>query len=309
MGLRPARNITTSEMDELLDLLKMPPLKMRVANVHLEEFTSIDDTTLGGVSYLDSGYQLKIPLSTLQGFVIFNSELVNQIPNLNSETSYVFVDEPRYLFAYLFSRFQPPKSVAQLKQYSRATHKFIHPSVDIAPSARIQSNVHIGMNSVIGEGVCIHDSTVIGKNVKIKDTSVIGGSGFGYAVRRGYKPLRIPHMGGVIIGDGVDIGSCSTIDRGTFGNTVLSNDVKIDNGVHIAHNSKIGERTIITAHAEISGGVNVGQDCWIAPNASIREKVIIGDNVLIGIGSVVIRNVESNLVVAGVPARQIRNKD
>jgi UDP-3-O-[3-hydroxymyristoyl] glucosamine N-acyltransferase len=138
---------------------------------------------------------------------------------------------------------------------------------------------------------------------------VIGNKGFGYATRLGYPPISIPHLGGVRIGNFVEIGSSVTIDRGTFKDTIIGNFSKIDNGVHIAHNVEIGERSLVTAHVEISGSTKIGSDTWIAPNVSIVQKVNIGNNCLIGIGSVVTNNIPDNTVAYGNPARIIRTRE
>jgi UDP-3-O-[3-hydroxymyristoyl] glucosamine N-acyltransferase len=305
----PSKIITSRVFQDLLTEVDMPPIKMKILKMSMTNFTSIENTTIDGISYLRDKSHLNFPLDTLKGLVIFGPEFISEISNLDSGTSYVIVEEPKYLFAFLYQKFQGVRVAYNLEQYSKSIHKFIHSSARVASSARIHRDVVIGKDSVISDGVSIYDSTVIGENVHVKDNSVIGGSGFGYAVRVSYPPLKIPHLGGVIIGNNVDIGSCNTIDRGTFVSTVISEDTKMDNGVHIGHNTRIGERTIVTAHAEISGSVEIGEDCWIAPNVSIMEKVKIGNNVLVGLGSVVIKNIESNIVVAGVPARPIRKRD
>jgi UDP-3-O-[3-hydroxymyristoyl] glucosamine N-acyltransferase LpxD len=301
--------ITSEVIEELLVEADVLPIKMKMLQISITNFTSIENTTAGGISYLRDKSHLDFPIHTLKGLVIFGSEFISEISNLDSGTSYIIVEEPKYLFAFLYQKFQGIRVASNLEQYSKSTHKYIHSSTRVSSSARIHRDVVIGKNSVISDGVSIYDSTVIGDNVHVKDNSVIGGSGFGYAVRAGYPPLKIPHLGGVIIGDNVDIGSCSTIDRGTFASTIISEATKIDNGVHIAHNVRIGKRTIVIAHAEISGSVEIGEDCWIAPNVSIREKVKIGNNVLVGLGSVVIKDIGSDKVVAGVPARPIRKRD
>ena len=95
---------------------------------------------------------------------------------------------------------------------------------------------------------------------------------------------------------------------GALGNTSINDGVKTDNLVHIAHNCKIGKNSILTACSELSGGVQLGENVWLGPNSTIMEKILVGDNALIGIGSLVRKNVKPNTIVAGSPAKFIRNK-
>ncbi len=296
-------------LKELSKEISMPIIQMKLTAHSFEEFRSVNDTKQGSISYLNTELNSHDTYSKLQGLIVCNSNFLMKIHLLNDQASFVIVEDPKYFFALLYEKLSVVDHGDELMNYTASNHQSIDPSAIVARSARIHKSVVIGKNCVISDGVTIHKSTVIGDNVRIKDNSVVGGVGFGYAVRKGFPPLRIPHVGGVVIGDNVHIGSCNTIDRGTFGNTLIARDVKIDNGVQVAHNVTIGERTIITAHVEISGSVTVGIDCWIAPNVSIREKISIGDNVLIGIGSVVVKNIDSNLVVAGIPAKPIRNQN
>ena len=178
--------------------------------------------------------------------------------------------------------------------------------------AMIGSNCYIGLNVEIGEGVEIHHNVVIvgkvtiGNYCRIKSGTVIGEDGFGYATDEDGLPVRITHTGGVVIGDHVEIGALNTICSGTVDHTVICDHVKTDDHVHIAHNCKIGRGTLITACAEISGSVTIGERCWLGPNCSIMNKITIGDGALIGLGAVVLKDVESGAVMAGNPARQLR---
>lgn len=301
--------ISPTLLKDLSKEISMPIIDMKLVGSSFHEFRSITDTTQESISYLIGDLDSSESYSSLQGLIICHPTFQIYAQLLNVRTSFVVVEDPKYFFALLYEKISSADHGNKLLEYNIGIHKSIDPSAIIADSARIHETVVVGKNCIISDGVTIYKSTIIGDNVLIKDNSVVGGSGFGYAVRKGFPPLRIPHIGGVVIHDNVHIGSCNTIDRGTFGNTFLARDVKIDNGVQVAHNVKIGERTIVTAHVEISGSVTVGSDCWIAPNVSIREKIMIGDNVLIGIGSVVVKNIESGLVVAGSPARAIRNRN
>ena len=146
-----------------------------------------------------------------------------------------------------------------------------------------------------------------GKNVRIGSHCSIGGEGFGNV--RDPKDgdwIRFPNYGNVVLGDNVLLGDNNTITRGTLGDTIIGQGVKTDCGVHIAHNSVIGDNCMFAAHAMISGGVIMGENCWIGPSSSIIHKAVIGNNVFIGIGSNVTKNIPDGVVVAGNPARIIK---
>lgn len=278
-------------------------LSSRLIKQNYESFQSYKQTTDDSICFIQDGNSLSIDKSKLKGLVIVGQSQQGQINDLPDTVSYIVVSDPKYFFASLFYSLSSNNSESILPRYSPASHPLVHPSTIVSEGAKIGVNVSIGRNCFISDGVNIHDSVRIGNSVFIKQNSVIGGIGFGYALKTGMPPLRMPHFGGVLIGNNVDIGSSANIDRGTFGDTNISDDVKIDNAVHIAHNVFIGERSLIIANAEISGTVHIGSDVWIAPNVSIREKVVIGDRAFVGIGSVVTKNVDSDTTVFGAPAK------
>lgn len=185
----------------------------------------------------------------------------------------------------------------------------------IAENAVLGKNVSVGHFSVVEDGVEIGDGSVIdahvvlkagvriGRNSRIGSHTSIGGSGFGFEVDDKGAPVRIGHIGGVEIGDSVEIGHQVSIAQGTIEPTRISDHVKIDDCVFIAHNVEIGEGSYIIAGAEISGSVVIGRRVWISPEVTVINKVRIGDDALVGIGAVVVKDVEENTVVAGVPAK------
>ena len=186
----------------------------------------------------------------------------------------------------------------------------------VSPFAQLGKGVGIGHFAVIGdramigEGTEIREHVVIGEGVKIgrncliKANTVIGGEGFGFEFDEAGVPVRMPHLGGVIIGDNVEIGSLNAIARGTLDDTVIGDNVKTDDHVFIAHNVEVGDNTLIIAGAEVSGGVKIGKNVWIAPQATIRNQVEIGDGAVVGMGAVVTKSVRAGAVVMGNPARE-----
>jgi UDP-3-O-[3-hydroxymyristoyl] glucosamine N-acyltransferase len=304
--MREPFRISIAFLQGISSEIDLPILEFGIEIFELKSFSSSEMTDENSLSFLTYSHANPRIMKQLKGLVVVDPDTLDENRLHFKSLNYVCVENPKYFFAQMYKSLVGPENSIELKSYSVADHENVDRTAKIAQTARIHPNVVIGRDSIIFDGVIIHDKTVIGNNVVIKDNSVIGGKGFGYAVRRGFAPIQMPHLGGVNIEDNVHIGSCTTIDRGSFGDTLIQKNSKIDNGVHIAHNVIIRENVIITAHAEISGSVVVGENSWIGPNVSIREKLTIGRDSLVGIGSVVIKNVDNNVVSAGVPARQIR---
>lgn len=190
----------------------------------------------------------------------------------------------------------------------------IHPTAVIDSDAVIGQNVHIGPHCTIGKAhigdntfvspsVTIYDNVQIGSNCFIKEGAVIGGAGFGFEIDEEGNRFRFPQIGGVVIGDYVEIGANTCIDRGALSDTVIDDHAKIDNLCHIAHNVHIGKNDMIIACSEISGSCVLGDNVWTGPNTSVRDGRCIDNNTMIGIGAVVVKNVPANEVWAGNPAK------
>ena len=175
----------------------------------------------------------------------------------------------------------------------------------IASNSIIESNVCIGENCIIGSFVMIRNS-LISKNVYIQDGSKIGVKGFGFIPNKN-KNIRTPHIGKVILEEGVEIGSNSTIDRGSLADTVIGKNTFIDNQVHIAHNVQIGENCMIAGQVGFAGSCTLGDNVIIGGQAGISGHLKIGNNVKIGGGSGVINDIYDNQQVMGYPAVPLKN--
>lgn len=184
----------------------------------------------------------------------------------------------------------------------------IHPSVTMGSGVSIGRGVVIGEGTVLGHNIRIADGVRIGRDCRIKSCTVIGEDGFGFERDHDGTPLRMIHLGGVVIGDRVEVGSLNTVCQGTLEPTVVEDDVKTDDHVHIAHNCRIKRATLITGGVVLAGGVTVGEEVWIAGNSIVLNGLEIGDRAFIGLGAVVIRDVPPNTTVVGNPGRPLEKR-
>lgn len=183
---------------------------------------------------------------------------------------------------------------------------YIDPTAYIGYNCSITGNVRIGPNTIIENNVSISNCAIIGKECIIHSGVVIGSDGFGFAFGEDGLPIKVEHFGKVVIGDGVEIGANTCIDRGTIDNTIIHDEVKIDNLVHIAHNVELLKGAVVVAGAIICGSARLGEDSYVAPGGIVKNQLQIGNNAFVGLGAVVTKPVEEYSVVAGVPAKEIR---
>lgn len=222
----------------------------------------------------------------------------------------LLVDDPYAAYATIARTLHPDPQVSA----------GIHESATIHPGASIDASACIGAQAVIGEGVVIGPRVLVGAGVVIEpgvsigaDTriganSVIGGaaalgercrisagvvigeSGFGFASGSdGW--IGIPQLGSVRIGDDVEVGAQTSIDRGTINDTVIGNGVKLDNQIQVGHNVQIGEHTIVAACVGIAGSAVIGKRCMIAGKAAIKDHVTLADDVVIEAAGVVLKSI------------------
>ena len=159
----------------------------------------------------------------------------------------------------------------------------------------------IGKDSIIYPNTSIYDHVEIGSDCIIHAGAVIGSDGLGFA-KEDNTWVKIEHLGRVLIGNDVEIGSNSTIDRGSVGDTVIGNNVKIDNQVHIAHNVKIGSGTAIAGNSAIAGSTSIGKNCTLAGCSAIVDNIEIVSEVHITAMSLITKSIkESGFYSSGTP--------
>jgi len=278
------------------------------SNILINSVASLESAHKNSISFFNNPRYSDLLRTTKAAVVIINRESLS----FRSGVSIV-IDNPYLYFA----------KVSQLLNPSKSLKKEVHKSAIIHPSCKLGLDIYIGPNVVIDENVSIDDgvvihagsmieadsvigkasvihphvvikaNTVIGKNCTLYAGCVIGSDGFGYA-KDDNKWIAIPQTGRVILGDNVDIGSNSTIDRGTLDDTIISSGVKIDNLVQIGHNCMIGENTIIAGCVGIAGSAKIGKNCAIGGAAMILGHLSITDNVTISPGSMITRSIKTS---------------
>ncbi len=172
----------------------------------------------------------------------------------------------------------------------------------IYPHVYIGENVKIGKNCVLYSGVRIYSDCVLGDDVILHANVVIGSDGFGFAPNSDGTYNKIPQLGNVVIGDRVEIGAGTIVDRATLGTTRIGNGVKLDNLIQVAHNVEIGEHTVIAAQTGIAGSSKIGKHCVIGGQVGISGHLKIGDYVKIQAQSGITKNLKNGEVVQGSPA-------
>lgn len=236
-----------------------------------------------------------------------NIALIMPLDAPDPDVPFLKVKNPRFAFAQIVDRFLAPKLVPGVDPTAiiDETAK-IDPTVRVGPYCVIGPACTIGSRTVLMSHVTLTRNVQVGEDCVLWSQTVLGDDGFGVERSPGQLQRHLPHLGGVVLGDGIHIGTKSTVAAGTIEPTRIGDGTMLDNHVHVAHNVQIGKNCQLTACVELSGSITIGDDVTLGPNSSVIQKIEIGDNSIIGIGSVVTKPVPANVVVAGVPARVLR---
>lgn len=221
-------------------------------------------------------------------------------PNINSSIVQIQVDNPKLFFFQFLEKFWADKKNFEAK---------VGKKTKIYKNTFIGKNVVIGSNCEILPGVVINNNVIIGNNCIIKSNSVIGQNGFGAILNKENNLINLKHVGGVLIGDNVEIGALCTIVQGTIDNTVLGNSNKLDDHIHIAHNTIIGENNQFCAGTIIGGSVKIGNYNFFGLGAVIRDNIIIGNYNIIGQLASVHKNIQDKNVLFGPRNLEINKKN
>lgn len=273
-------------------------------SVRIYRFASLARAHLGEASFLaNPKYQTQLASTKASLLVVSNKSLARDAglgcPVIETEDPYLYFAKASH---FLLSR----------ARNQSVTQTFIHPTAVVDPSAQIGKRVRIGPNVVIGakasvgddcdlEAGCtigpqvqigaqctfyakvvVYEGCRIGSRVTIHSGAVIGADGFGFVPQPDRSWLKIPQVGSVRIGNDVEIGANTTIDRGTLDDTEIGDGVKLDNQIQVAHNVKIGDHTAIAACVGIAGSAVIGPYCQIGGAAGILGHITIAQGVVIG---------------------------
>ena len=279
--------------------------------------SELRNATEDAISHCSVGNQVRYLAHTRAGIVILTEEFFRRF-----DGNCIISDNPRVAFAKVVRllHVQPPVIPGIHESAIIGKNCDIHHSVAIGANAVIGDdvslarNVIIGAGSILGNRVSVDENTAIdtnvslyrnvkiGKNCLIYASVVIGASGFSYEWD-GDKWVGIPNIGRVVIGDFVDIGACTSIDRGSIGETRIGNGVKIDNNVQIGHNVQIGEHSIIAGNVGIAGSARIGKRCKFGGQVAVAQHVSVADDTVVLADTLVVKSLtETDTYSSGIPA-------
>lgn len=274
-----------------------------IKNVYIDNLVDVErvsETTLDWINPSKENKQMMAESS--KAFVLLVDSTVLPIEG----KTLIAVKNPKVALAEIGNHFFVEKNASG-----------IHTTAIIHPDAKIGQDCYIGPYCVIGKSelgdrsffdshVRIYDGVIVGHDCVVKAGAVLGGAGFGYERDEEGNLFRFPQIGQLILGDYVEVGSNTCIDRGALADTIIGDYTKINNLCHIAHNNKIGKNVTITGCVNISGSNIIEDNVWIAPNASVKSWVHIGESAIVGMSAVVVKDIPAHETWVGNPAHKIR---
>ena len=288
-------------------------------NAEVFKLAKIEEGLEGSLTFLANQKYINYIYSTKATITIVNNTFV---PEQEINTTLIKVDDAYKAFSKLLeyynqvklmkSGIEEPSIISENVTYGEGLYLgsfcYIGKNVKIGNNVKIYPNSFIGDNVTIGNdciffaGVRIYSETEIGNNCTIHSGTIIGSDGFGFAPLEDGTFKKIPQIGNVIIGNDVEIGANTTVDRATLGSTFIRNGVKLDNHIQVAHNVDIDENTVIAAQTGIAGSSKIGKNCMIGGQVGIAGHLIIGNGVKIQAQSGIGKSLTDNEVVQGSPA-------
>lgn len=283
-------------------------------DIRVERVATLADADGDALSFLANPAYRSQLAATRAGVVVLEPRFAESCP-----VPALIARDPYATYARMATELHPPTGL----------RPGVHPAAVVAADAHVPASCEIGPGAVLGEGVvldervCVGARTVLGPGVRIGADSVlmpgvtlypgvrigarctlhagvvVGSDGFGFAREAAGTYVKVPQIGGVVIGDDVEIGANTTIDRGAIEDTVIGNGVKLDNQIQVGHNVRIGDHTVIAAQTGISGSTTIGARCIVGGQAGFAGHIVIVDDVVIGGGAGVTGSIRSPGIYAG----------
>ena len=259
-------------------------------DLQIDNIATIEKAVKGSITFLANPKYKKLLDATNASAVIVKDGV-----NTNENTTLLMCDDPYLAFAKLSKLFNNEIDFSNGTFQDRS---FIHDSADLGRDVIIGPNVFIGENCVIGDQTVIYPNTTILKDVsighacRIHPNSVLGSDGFGFAPEKdGYQ--KIEQLGGLQIGQNVEIGAGCTIDRGAISDTFIGDGVKLDNQIHIAHNVSLGSNSAIAACCAIAGSTKIGKNFKMGGLSGVLGHLEICDDVTVGAHTLITKSIKS----------------
>lgn len=224
----------------------------------------------------------------LDGCIVVSREV---IPTTMRHCCFILTDEPKGVFFSILHKFWGDMPHWGIESDAIVLTDNLPHDVYIGHHTYIGDDVTIGEGTVIEHNVTIYHRATIGRNCIIHSGVVIGTDGFGYYMDDDGCPVKVEHFGGVTIGDDVEIGANTCVDRGTIDDTIIGDRVKIDNLVQIAHNDRIGKGALIVGGVMLGGSARIGERAYLATGAIVKNQLEVGDGSFVGMDAVVSRSV------------------
>lgn len=288
-------------------------------NASVHTFAKIEDGVPGAISFLANPKYIHYLYDTQSTIVLVDDSIEIELP---VKATLIKVKNARDCVAKLLQLYESakpkrqgidslafisPKATIGKNCYIGA-FAYIADGVEIGdgcqiyPNVTVMDNVKMGSNCVLYPNVSVYHDCRLGNNIVIHSGTVIGADGFGFAPNQETGQYdKIPQIGIVTIEDNVEIGANSCVDRSTMGSTYVHKGVKLDNLVQIAHNTDIGENTVMSAQVGVAGSTKVGKWCMFGGQVGVSGHITIGDNVLLGAQSGAPGSIKSNQTLIGTP--------
>lgn len=254
-------------------------------------------------------------LANMRNCLVFAEKNVCVEERILKKHVFVFCDRPQLEYAHFIEKFAEKKREREKGILYRLEEPgyYISETAEVGENAYIEQGVVIGHDVKIGKNATILVGAVlknccIGDNVLVNENATVGANGFTMAEDFSGNKLRIPTLGKVVIGDNVEIGANSNISCGSAGNTILENYVKLDALTFVGHDAFLAQNVEVIAGSCVAGFVTIEEGGFVGVNASIRNRVHIGKNTVIGMGAVVTNDVEDGVTVVGNPAHPLVKK-